>query len=33
MGRAMAALKERFAGTMDFGKASAKIKELLTAKK
>ena len=29
MGRAMAALKERFAGTMDFGKASAKIKELL----
>jgi uncharacterized protein YqeY len=33
MGRAMAALKERFAGTMDFGKASAKIKELLSAKK
>src|SRR4029079_10406358 len=33
MGRAMAALRERFAGTMDFGKASAKIKELLTAKK
>ena len=29
MGRAMAALKERFAGTMDFAKASAKIKELL----
>ena len=29
MGRAMAALKERFAGTMDFGKASAKVKELL----
>jgi uncharacterized protein YqeY len=33
MGRAMAALKERFAGTMDFSKASAKIKELLSAKK
>ena len=33
MGRAMAALKERFAGTMDFGKASAKIKELLSARK
>lgn len=33
MGRVMAALKERFAGTMDFGKASARIKELLTAKK
>ena len=33
MGRAMAALKERFAGTMDFGKASAKIKELLSSKK
>jgi uncharacterized protein YqeY len=32
MGRAMAALKERFAGTMDFGKASAKIKELLGGK-
>ena len=32
MGRAMAALKERFAGTMDFGKASAKIKELLSGK-
>ena len=30
MGRAMAALKERFAGKMDFGKASGKIKELLT---
>jgi uncharacterized protein len=29
MGRAMAALKERFAGKMDFGKASAKVKELL----
>jgi uncharacterized protein YqeY len=33
MGRAMAALKERFAGRMDFGKASGKIKELLTPKK
>ena len=32
MGRAMAALKERFAGTMDFGKASAKIKDLLSSK-
>jgi uncharacterized protein YqeY len=30
MGRAMAALRERFAGKMDFGKASAKIKELLS---
>ncbi|MGH6739136.1 MAG: GatB/YqeY domain-containing protein, partial [Bradyrhizobium sp.] len=33
MGRAMAALRERFAGTMDFGKASAKIKDLLSTKK
>ncbi len=33
MGRAMAALKERFAGKMDFGKASGKIKELLSKKK
>ena len=33
MGRAMAALRERFAGTMDFGKASAKIKDLLGSKK
>jgi len=32
MGRAMAALKERFAGSMDFGKASGKIKELLSKK-
>jgi uncharacterized protein len=32
MGRAMAALRERFAGSMDFGKASAKIKELLSKK-
>jgi uncharacterized protein len=29
MGRVMAALKERFAGRMDFGKASAAVKELL----
>jgi uncharacterized protein YqeY len=29
MGRIMAALKERFAGKMDFAKASAKVKELL----
>jgi uncharacterized protein YqeY len=32
MGRAMAALRERFAGKMDFGKASARIKELLSGK-
>lgn len=32
MGRAMAALRERFAGQMDFGRASAKIKELLSGK-
>ena len=29
MGRVMAALKERYAGRMDFGKASAVVKELL----
>jgi uncharacterized protein len=29
MGRVMAALKERFTGKLDFGKASAKVKELL----
>jgi uncharacterized protein YqeY len=29
MGRAMAALKERYAGTMDFGKASAIVKDVL----
>ena len=33
MGRAMTALRERFAGRMDFGKASARIKELLSSKK
>ncbi len=32
MGKVMAALRERFAGSMDFGKASAKIKELLSGK-
>jgi len=30
MGRVMGALKERFAGRMDFGKASAMVKEQLT---
>ena len=29
MGRVMGALKERFAGQMDFGKASGVLKELL----
>jgi uncharacterized protein YqeY len=29
MGRVMGALKERFAGQMDFGKASGVVKELL----
>ena len=32
MGRAMAALRERFAGSMDFAKAGTKIKELLSKK-
>ncbi len=32
MGKVMAALKERFAGQMDFGKASAAVKEALSAK-
>ena len=32
MGRTMAALKERFAGKMDFAKASAKVKELLSSR-
>src|ERR1700744_294147 len=32
MGKIMAALKERHAGQMDFGKASGTVKELLTAK-
>lgn len=30
MGRLMAALKERYAGRMDFGRAAAVVKELLT---
>ena len=33
MGRTMAALKERFAGRMDFAKASARVKELLGSNK
>jgi uncharacterized protein YqeY len=32
MGKVMAALKERHAGAMDFGKASATVKELLAPK-
>ena len=32
MGRVMAALKERYAGKMDFSKVSAKVKELLSKK-
>jgi len=32
MGKVMAALKERFAGQMDFGKASGQVKEALTPK-
>lgn len=32
MGKVMSVLRERFAGSMDFGKASAKIKELLSGK-
>jgi uncharacterized protein YqeY len=30
MGKVMAALKERFTGKLDFGRASAKVKELLS---
>ena len=33
MGKIMAALKERYAGQMDFGKASGTVKELLTPAK
>ena len=33
MGKVMAALKERFAGQMDFGKAGAIVKELLSTPK
>lgn len=32
MGKVMGALKERFSGQMDFGKASAAIKDALTSK-
>jgi uncharacterized protein YqeY len=32
MGKVMAALKERYAGRMDFGKASGQVKDLLSAK-
>ncbi|HEV2561506.1 MAG TPA: GatB/YqeY domain-containing protein [Rhizomicrobium sp.] len=32
MGKVMAALKERYAGQMDFAKASATVKELLSSK-
>ena len=32
MGKIMAALKERYAGQMDFGKASGTVKELLSPK-
>jgi len=32
MGKVMAAMKERFAGQMDFAKASAVVKELLSTK-
>lgn len=32
MGKIMAALKERYAGQMDFGKASGMVKDLLTGK-
>ena len=32
MGRIMAALKERYAGQMDFGKASGMVKELMAPK-
>ena len=32
MGKVMGALKERYAGQMDFGKASAAVKEALTPK-
>jgi hypothetical protein len=32
MGKVMGALKERFAGQMDFGKASGQVKDALSAK-
>ncbi|MEJ0044646.1 MAG: GatB/YqeY domain-containing protein [Rhizomicrobium sp.] len=33
MGKVMSALKERYAGQMDFGKASGQVKEALNAPK
>ena len=33
MGKVMAVMKERFAGQMDFAKASATVKELLSGPK
>ncbi len=33
MGKVMTALKERYSGQMDFAKASAQVKELLSAPK
>jgi uncharacterized protein YqeY len=33
MGKVMAVLKERYAGQMDFAKASATVKELLSGPK
>ena len=33
MGKVMAALKERYAGQMDFGKASGLVKELISSAK
>ncbi len=32
MGKVMAALKERYAGQMDFGRASGAVKDALTPK-
>jgi uncharacterized protein YqeY len=32
MGKVMAAMKERFAGQMDFAKASAVVKDILSGK-
>ena len=33
MGKVMTAMKERYAGQMDFGRASALVKERLSARK
>ena len=33
MGKVMSLLKERYAGRMDFGKASGQVKEILSAGK